>query len=115
LRPGVGEGRAAGHVGQYDLAIENVEDFREGCAVRAFEAGSCQGYIPGWRMADSDDLGGGVVGCVGGDAVVDGARDEVLVDKLHIPLFDVLDGEAGDCEAWVRRRIRALFFWRCLL
>lgn len=92
------------------MAVENIEDGREGCAVGAFEAGCCQGYILGWRMAESDDLGGGVVGCVGGDAVADGARCEVLVDELHIPLFDVLDGEVGGCEAWVRRRIRALFF-----
>lgn len=52
LRSGVGEGRAAGgcqdwtgHVRQYGLDVENVEDVGEGCAVGAFEAGCCQSWV----------------------------------------------------------------------
>lgn len=52
MRYSVGEGRAAGgcqdwtgHVRQYDLAVENVEEVGEGCALGALEAGCCQGWV----------------------------------------------------------------------
>ena len=88
--------------------LEDVEDVVKCCAIGIFETRCCYRYILGRFVAKRNNLCRRIVDCVGEDAVVNGTRGDILVEKLHIPLRDILDEESGDRETWVCRRTRAL-------